>query len=311
MKTPEPLRIVLATVGSRGDVQPMLALALELQARGHHPVLAAPPDFAAWAQSLGIAFAPLGFDIQQFLSGHPTMLSGHPRRMLSGFAEFMRGQLPMQLSQLAAACHGADALLWTGLAFAAPTVAEQLGLPTMGILYTTSVVPSERHPPPTIARQTLPHWLNHLLWHVNRVVVQHLLGQPLNERRLALGLTRVSLHQHFFSDGQYLLAADPVLFPPDPTWGERVRAANFIFFEDACELDGELLAWLDAGEAPIYVGFGSMSGDGIDRVGRMVVEAVSATGLRCIVGAGWAGLGNGALPEGWRVVAAHVSMLPA
>ena len=60
MKTPEPLRIVLATVGSRGDVQPMLALALELQARGHHPVLAAPPDFAAWAQSLGIAFAPLG-----------------------------------------------------------------------------------------------------------------------------------------------------------------------------------------------------------------------------------------------------------
>ena len=157
MKTPEPLRIVLATVGSRGDVQPMLALALELQARGHHPVLAAPPDFAAWAQSLGIAFAPLGFDIQQFLSGHPTMLSGHPRRMLSGFAEFMRGQLPMQLSQLAAACHGADALLWTGLAFAAPTVAEQLGLPTMGILYTTSVVPSERHPPPTIAPAQRPH----------------------------------------------------------------------------------------------------------------------------------------------------------
>ena len=62
----------------------------------------------------------------------------------------------------------------------------------------------------------------------------------------------------------------------------------------------------------MFVGFGSMSGAGTDRVERMIVEAVSATGRRCIVGAGWVGLGASALPPGWRVVrdAPHALLFP-
>ena len=63
MKLNRSLRIVLATIGSRGDVQPMLALAQTLVARGHHPVVAAPPNFETWVKSLGFEFAPLGVDM--------------------------------------------------------------------------------------------------------------------------------------------------------------------------------------------------------------------------------------------------------
>jgi UDP:flavonoid glycosyltransferase YjiC (YdhE family) len=62
----------------------------------------------------------------------------------------------------------------------------------------------------------------------------------------------------------------------------------------------------------VFVGFGSMSAEGTDRVGRLIVDAIAATGRRCIIGAGWAGLGAGSLPAGWRVVreAPHALLFP-
>ena len=115
-----------------------------------------------------------------------------------------------------------------------------------------------------------------------------------------------------FEDHPLAIAADEVLFPPDSLWEGRYPYANFIFFDDPAPLDPELNAWLMDGEPPVFVGFGSMSGEGTDRVEGMIVEAVSTTGRRCIVGAGWAGLGTGALPPGWRVVrdAPHALLFP-
>lgn len=63
----------------------------------------------------------------------------------------------------------------------------------------------------------------------------------------------------------------------------------------------------------MFICFGSMSAEGTDRIGRMIVDAVSATGRRCIVGAGWAGLGAGTMPAAWRVVreaAPHALLFP-
>ena len=61
------MKIVLATYGSRGDVQPMLALSLALQSEGHEVLLAAPPEKAAWAKQLGCPFYPLGSDVTAFI----------------------------------------------------------------------------------------------------------------------------------------------------------------------------------------------------------------------------------------------------
>ena len=63
------MKIVLATFGSRGDVQPMLALSLGLQRAGHDVLLAGPPEKAAWAESLGCPFHPLGSDLTAFIDG--------------------------------------------------------------------------------------------------------------------------------------------------------------------------------------------------------------------------------------------------
>ena len=82
------LRVVLATVGSRGDVQPMLALAQALVARGHTPLVAAPPNFADWVNSLGFEFAPLGADIQVFMAENREFMTGNPLKMYRSMSRY-------------------------------------------------------------------------------------------------------------------------------------------------------------------------------------------------------------------------------
>lgn len=307
------LRVVLATAGSRGDVQPMLALAQAFGAGGHVPLIAAPPNFETWVRSLGFNFAPLGMDMQAFIAEHRELMTGNPVKMIRGMDRYFSEQIPLQVQQLTPVCRGADAVLYAGLAFATRSVAEHLRLPVLGVLYTTCLLPSSQHPPPNIPWHGLPNWMNDLLWRANRLLVDSLARGTLNTMRAGLGLPPVDhLRRYLFEDHALVIAADEVLFPPDPLWQGRYPYANFIFFDDPAPLDPELDAWFSEAEPPVFVGFGSMSGEGTDRVERMIVEAVSTTGRRCIVGAGWAGLGAGALPPGWRVVrdAPHALLFP-
>ena len=84
----QSLRVVLATVGSRGDVQPMLAIAQVLVAHGHTCVVAAPPNFEGWVTSLGFAFAPLGADMQVYMQENRQAMGGNPLKMLRGASRY-------------------------------------------------------------------------------------------------------------------------------------------------------------------------------------------------------------------------------
>jgi UDP:flavonoid glycosyltransferase YjiC (YdhE family) len=307
-----PLQVVLASVGTRGDVQPMVAVALALAARGHQPLLMAPPDFETWVSSFGLAFRPLGPDMREFIANQPQMLSGNAWRSYRAIRNFYADETPRQAARLIDACRGADALLWAGGVLCAPAVAEHLRLPALGLLYSTSSVPSSCHPPPTSTRHGRPAWVNRLKWTLLGALLADPIGRPLNRQRRALGLPALSLRRQI-SDGPALaLACDPVVLPPDPAWADRIPSIGFIFLDDPTPLDAELEAWLDAGPAPVYIGFGSMSGAGPARVEGLVVEAMRKVGLRALVGTGWGGLSGLALPSGWRRVGdvAHARLFP-
>ena len=84
------MRIVLTTFGSRGDVQPMLALSLALKSKGHEVLLAAPPEKAAWAKQLGCPFHPLGSNVTAFID---DMENAHSLRSAIRFLSFLRNEL--------------------------------------------------------------------------------------------------------------------------------------------------------------------------------------------------------------------------
>ncbi len=304
MKPHRSLRVVLATVGSRGDVQPMLAIAQALREHGHVPVLAAPPNYEAWVRKLGFEFAALGVDIQEMLAQNQRLMTGNPLRMMRELVRYFRAQPALQMQQLERICEGADALLYGGLAlFVAPSVCERRGLPGFAVLFTTCLLPSGEHPPPMVPWHGLAPWVNELIWRLDKPLVNLLVRRRLNLARAALGLPPAKdVRTHLLGGTAPTLAVDEILLPPDRRWRKRYPYANFLFLDDSDGLDPELMAWLAAGAPPVYVGFGSMSGQGTDRIQRLIVEAVSATGRRCIVGAGWAGMSQARLPKGWRVV---------
>lgn len=308
------MKITLVTVGTRGDVQPMVALGRVLRERGHVVKVAAPPDFEAWVTSEGLAFAPVGADIRQYLQDNPGALSARPMAAFRAGRHFFNTQLEPQVRDALAACEGADAIAWSGLAIGATIAAEKLKLPVLGIFYSTCVLPSGQHPPVSVPHYGAPPWLNRLLWVLNSLATQIVIGKPFNAIRARAGLPPIKFRS-LVPDGDYVVAADPVLFPHDPAWGPNIRKANFIYYDDQRPIDAGLDAWINAGEPPVYVGFGSMSGDGTARMEKIVHDALTATGRRCLIGAGWAGwagLGTHGLPAHWRVTAdvPHEQLFP-
>ena len=93
------MKIVIATCGTRGDIQPLIALAQALARRGHQALIAAPSEHGTWVENCGCAFQALGSDFTEMLSRYPQV---HTLRPMLGFLGFLRSEIRKQLSQLAA-----------------------------------------------------------------------------------------------------------------------------------------------------------------------------------------------------------------
>ena len=303
--------ITLTAIGSRGDVQPMLALALALRARGHLVRMAVPPNFVPWITGTGIEASALGIDIQAWLNAHAHYLSGNPITMLRAMRRFFSEQLPHQFLALKDIAQGSDLLVLAGLAFAGFSVAETLSIPALAVAYTPCVLPGAAYPPPMVPWQSFPAWLNRLLWAASNRSGNWLFGDALNQGRATLGLPPVLAAEHLYRN-PWLLAADPVIFPPSNEWLGRIRCTGFICFDDTRPLDPDLDAWLAAGDPPLYVGLGSMTGAAATRLDGVVREALADSGRRVLLSAGWGGLGHGSMPPGWRVVGdvPHARLFP-
>ncbi|HWH40499.1 MAG TPA: glycosyltransferase [Usitatibacter sp.] len=297
------MKVILATIGSRGDVQPMVAVAQALASRGHEPLIAAPPDFASWVRAFGIDFVPLGIDVNAFMREHREALGANIWKFFHETRRLFDRELPAQLDKLLELGRDAGAIVFAAGAVAAPSAGEKLGIPVLGVLFTTTVVPSNDHAPVVIPWRTLPGWMNALLWRVMDVGWNALLGKGLNDARRRHGLRPIpDVTKHLYEESHFVAAVDRELFPLDPEWDDRIPHVGFLYARpNQAALDPDLAAWLDAGEPPVYVGFGSMMGKGPDRMRGVIVAALGRVGRRGLVSRGWAGLGD-ALPPHWRAI---------
>ncbi len=305
------MRVVLASVGTRGDVQPMLAFARALVGRGHEAVVACPATFAGWARAHGVEHQELGEDMQALIATG----KGAPERSASGMTRYFTEQLSRQAPALLAIARGADAIVATGMAWTAPSVAEKLGVPALLMLPSTAALPSRSYPPPLMPWFGLPRWANGVLWWMSDAIQNRMMGGPLNAARATLGLPPVAaFDRYLLVDTPVLVAADEALLPPDPRWAERCPYTGFLFLDDPAPLDPALDAWLSSGEPPVCVTFGSMAGDGPARVSAILRDAIAATRCRCLVLSGSGGLFAGVdpLPDAFHVVreAPHQRLFP-
>ena len=317
MSTPEVSmnsmrKIALLTIGTRGDVQPVLALALALKKRGHQVRVGAPPDFGAWITAQDVAFTPVGVDIKQYLADNPDLFTGSPRGSLGAAKKFFAQEVPAHARTMAPLCEWADVVVWGGLALVAQHLAERSRRPVLGLIFSPCMLPSKRHAPASLPHHGLPGWINGMLWLLSQMATNHIAGRPVNAMRAEWGLPVVNLRKFTLEHDRLFVAADAQLFPHDPHWPSTTTGGSFIFYDDPQPLDPSLGEWLADGDPPVWIGFGSMAGDNTRRVETLVIDAMKHLGTRCLIGAGWAGLGERDLPSGWRVVreAPHPKLFP-
>ena len=274
------MRFLLSTIGSRGEAQPVTALAVRLKELGNDVTVVAPPDFEGLVTGHGIGFTPVGPALRTAAVVRPT--AGELRRLVE---ESVREQFRV----VTEAADRADVLVAGGaLQHATRSVAESVGAHYVYASFCANTLPSPHHAPPALlgsvpvegtAEENLAQWERHRRYFTSS-------REALNDERAELGLWPIDdVRDHIFGDAPWL-AADPVLGPwPEP--GELVQTGAWLL-DDRRPLSPELEAFLDEGEPPVYFGLGSMRGN--PHLAAEAVEAARELGERVVLQRGWADL---------------------
>ena len=299
--------ITLVTAGSRGDIQPYIALGMGLQNAGHKATLATHGIYAGWITAHGLGIYPVEGDpvaMAQGQAGRQWMETG--RRgidLLRGFGDFMRPILREATSDLLAACAASDLILFSGTTFfAAYSVAKKLDLPFVQA-YLQPVTPTRAFPslvyPTRFKGGGLFNYATHavggqLFWQMMRPLLNDI-------RREQLGLRPFSFGGPFLSMLRRRLPVihgySPTVLPKPKDWNEAHFVTGFWFMDDDnTEPPVELTRFLSDGPRPVYIGFGSMTGSDPERLTGIVLEALRVSGERGVLLSGWAGLAEGDLP---------------
>lgn len=287
------MRVLLSTIGSRGDVQPLVALALQLRALSQEVHFCVPPDFRDWIEGFGMPVTTIGPELRSAGKASPSRapLTLEQRRQM------MEASVASQFEKIRLAAQGCDFIVGaTALQIAAPSVAESMGIPYAFAAYSPAVLPSPYHAPPVLG--LLGDTPSAAPADYARLWAQdaerfNLFSEALNAHRASLGLSPVSdVRSHIFT-GQPWLAADPVLAPwPDPA-DEAVYQTGAWVLPDDRPLPPQLERFLEAGEPPVYFGLGSMGWQ--QDLSQVMVQTARALGRRAILSRG--DLGRPALDD--------------
>ena len=282
------MRVLLAPHGTRGDVQPMIALARALRARGHAAAFVAPSNFVAWIRAHGFDAVSNAVDAEAVLT--------EPGADLHSLRWQLRhlGELVDRLfASLAPAARDADVIVGAGIQMAGSSIAEWRGVPYASAVFCPCGVPSRAAPPPTVKTQSLPPWLNRLLWTIGSPLATLALRGPLNRARAGLGLGPLDDVLDYLGGDRIIVAADRDLAPLGDDAPRRAVATHAWILEDGdADLDEALAGFLELDPPPVYIGFGSMVARHVPELAEQAVAAVRAAGRAAIVAGGWADLGR-------------------
>jgi UDP:flavonoid glycosyltransferase YjiC (YdhE family) len=325
---PPPLNVVIQVVGSRGDVQPFVALGKVLKdTYGHRVRLATHPKFKGFVQENGLEFFSIGGDpsrLMAFMVKNPGLVPGF-RNLLSGEVGQRRRDVAEYIQGCWRSCYQAgdgmgglratdddhfeeptarpfvaDCIIANPPSFAHIHCAEKLGIP-LHIMFTMPYSPTQAFPHPLANIQSSnadPQLTNYISYGMIEVLSWQVLGEIINRfRAKCLGLDPVSL---IWAPGMlqrlkvpHTYCWSPALIPKPKDWGPHISISGFYFLDLASNYAPapDLQAFLDAGPPPVYIGFGSIVLDDPNAMTELIFEAVRKTGQRVLLSKGRGGMG--------------------
>jgi vancomycin aglycone glucosyltransferase len=248
------------------------------------------PNFVDWAKSLGLEAVPMGVEMRMPKQSSPTTSKLTPEE-LRRLRESMPDLITDQFETIGAAADGCDVILGANAhQYAAPSIAEHAGIGCVTAVYAPVALPSpDLAPPPTPGQAdatTRPsieeQWGNTAkVWNERAL-------ERINRNRDRLGMASIDDVLDYVLTNHTWLAADATLAPVPATPGREIFQTGTWVLADDRPLSAEVDAFLEGGEPPILVGFGSMPA--ADDMSRHLIGAARAVGRRIIVSRGWADL---------------------
>jgi vancomycin aglycone glucosyltransferase len=306
------MRVALAADGTRGDVHPLLALGEGFRRLGHDVRVCAPPNFREDAESRGLEFASVGRSTREFLKGCAGVVTGGGLGILRETRSFAREALAAQLEAVPEQSRGSDLIVAAGVQAGARVAADLHRIPYRFVAYCPALIPSPDLTPVSLPTRPLPRWINRVAWRATALMFDQLMLRMINDR-LAQGGQAPARHAIDYVLGEHpVLAADRELAPAAETSRVPIEQIPCLHPFDGPPLPEKLERFLDSGPPPVFLGFGSMTDPDPAATTRELLEGVGAAGLRAVISKGWAGLADGALPDGVFATGpvAHARLFP-
>jgi UDP:flavonoid glycosyltransferase YjiC (YdhE family) len=220
--------------------------------------------------------------------------------------------LASQFRALPEAFAGMDRVLAAGTILAGASAAELHGVPFRFVAYTPALLPSADHSPAFFPFQMRSRLANRALWWSARALFAVMVRRDLNRARQALGLAPVrNVVRHMLSPRPVLAVDHPIGALPGDC---PIPAAQIpcLHPRDGEPLPEKLERFLDAGPAPVFLGFGSMPDPDPATTTERLLSAIDALGCRALISRGWAGLGETALPGNVMAIdtVSHARLFP-
>lgn len=299
------MKISILTLGSRGDVQPYLALGRGLQKAGYEINIGVDSRFEDFVREVGLEFSPVTADPMEALQEDIRQIGNNPVKVFNWIKK-NAGKISNEVfASTYAACRDSDAMIFSGLAFAGLHVAEALQIPALATSL-LPIIPTNSYPYPLAP--ALPRWLPFRgtlnRWSYtgyNKLFFRMMLGLINDGREEILGLPALpwrfyarldlSLYNMIYGFSRHVL-------PKPDDWDElqHVTGNWFLDLETGWNPPENLVAFLEQGTKPVYVGFGSMVDKEAEELTRLVVEALSLSNQRAVLLSGWSDLGGEGLP---------------
>eukprot|EP01053_Blabericola_migrator_P013343 Blabericola_migrator_1__13342@NODE_940_length_5959_cov_113_267312_g652_i0_p1_GENE_NODE_940_length_5959_cov_113_267312_g652_i0NODE_940_length_5959_cov_113_267312_g652_i0_p1_ORF_typecomplete_len864_score135_03Glyco_transf_28/PF03033_20/2_4e38UDPGT/PF00201_18/2_3e25ATG_C/PF09333_11/3_4e03ATG_C/PF09333_11/1_7e03ATG_C/PF09333_11/1e11Glyco_tran_28_C/PF04101_16/4e06VPS13_C/PF16909_5/0_0014_NODE_940_length_5959_cov_113_267312_g652_i08893480 len=318
-----PMNVVIQIVGTRGDVQPFVALGKVLKERyGHRVRLATHETFKGFVENNGLEFFCIGGDPAEliaFMVKNPGLLPGI-ETLKNGDVSRKRHEMAVMFEGLWRSCiepgdglskseksplderpFVADAIIANPVSFAHVHCAERLSVP-LHLMFTMPWSPTHAFAHPlanVLASDNDDSTTNYLSYALMDLLTWQGLADVINRfRRNTLGLTALktwsapNMLAHLRIPFTYCWS--PALIPKPRDWPENIICSGFYFLDLASDYtpDPILAKFLASGAPPVYIGFGSVVVEDPDGMTKLIFKAVKLSGQRALVSKGWGGIGG-------------------
>ncbi|KAI5950755.1 ATG26 [Candida jiufengensis] len=299
MKPSTSYRITLLTIGSRGDVQPYIALGLGLQKEGHKVTIATHSEFKDWIEKYKFTFKEIAGDpgeLMSFMVGHNTMSVSFLKDAQAKFKDWIKKLLASSWQ----ACQGSDILIESPSAMAGIHIAEALVIP----YYRAFTMPWTRtraYPHaffvPDGNRGGSYNYLTHVLF--ENIFWKGIQAQVNKWRVEELDLPKTNLYRMQQTKVPFLYNVSPCIMPPANDFPDWVKVTGYWFLDEGgsdFEPPKELVEFMDEAARDekklVYIGFGSIVVNDATSLTKAVIEAVQSADVRCILNKGWSDRGQ-------------------